>query len=116
MREVEKSADDGNERSKLALRMYVYRIKKYIGSYSAALQGVDIIVFTGGIGENDIHVRKNVCESFEYLGLEFDPVRNEKIRGKEGEISSPSSRVKALVIPTNEELVIAEDTMRILEN
>ena len=116
MREVEKASFDGNKRAQLSLRMYEYRIKKYIGAYSAVMDGVDIIVFTGGIGENDIHVRKNVCSGLSYLGLEFDDPVNEKTKGKAGEISKKSSRVKVLVIPTNEELVIAEDTAKILEN
>jgi acetate kinase len=117
MREVEKAAGEGHERSRLALRMYEYRIKKYIGAYSAVMDGVDIIVFTGGIGENDVQVRKNVCEGLSYLGLEFDDAQNAKmIRGGQGEITSRSSKVKVVVIPTNEELVIAEDTMRIIKN
>jgi acetate kinase len=116
MREVEKAAFEGQKRAQLSLRMYEYRIKKYIGAYSAAMDGVDIIVFTGGIGENDIYVRKNVCSGLSYLGLEFDDKANESLRGKTGEISSKSSRVKVLVVPTNEELVIAEDTAIILDN
>ncbi len=115
MREVEKSAANGNERSRLALTMYEYRIKKYIGSYSAVMDGVDIIVFTGGIGENDLNVRKNACEGLSYLGLEFDHEKNEKIKGREGEINTTRSKVKVLVIPTNEELVIAQDTASILQ-
>ena len=114
MREVEKAAGNGNERSRLALRMYEYRIKKYIGAYSAVMDGVDIIVFTGGIGENDLLVRKNVCTGLSYLGLEFDDSKNEKTKGKEGEISKDQSKVRVVVIPTNEELVIAEDTAAIL--
>lgn len=116
MREVEKTASEGNERSSLALKMYEYRIKKYIGAYSAAMDGVNIIVFTGGIGENDIHVRKNVCTGLTYLGLEFDDGKNEKVKGKEGEISMETSRVKVVVVPTNEEMVIAEDTTAILRS
>ncbi len=114
MREVEQAAADGNERARLALKMYEYRIKKYIGSYSAAMDGVDIIVFTGGIGENDSLVRKNACSGLSYLGLEIDDTKNEQTKGMEGIITSDSSRVKVVVIPTNEELVIAEDTAFIL--
>ena len=110
MREVEKAANEGHERSKLSLRMYEYRIKKYIGSYSAVMDGVDMIIFSGGIGENDIAVRKNACMGLSYLGVEIDDRKNESTIGKEGEINTASSRVKVLVIPTNEELVIARDT------
>jgi acetate kinase len=117
MREVEKAAGEGHERSRLALRMYEYRIKKYIGAYSAVMDGVDIIVFTGGIGENDVQVRKNVCTGLSYLGLEFDDAENLKMtRGSQGLITARSSKVKVVVVPTNEELVIAEDTMRIIKN
>ncbi len=114
MREVEKAASGGNERALLALKMYEYRIKKYIGSYSAVMDGVDLIVFTGGIGENDIHVRKNACGGLSYLGLEIDDIKNEQTKGKEGVITTDVSKVKVVVIPTNEEHVIAEDTANIL--
>ncbi|HLF32911.1 MAG TPA: acetate kinase [Cyclobacteriaceae bacterium] len=115
MREIEKAASEGHDRSNLALKMYEYRILKYIGAYAAVMDGVDIIVFTGGIGENDVNVRKNVCRKLHYLGLEFDEEVNSKTRGNEGEITKSSSKVKVLVIPTNEELVIAEDTMKIIK-
>ncbi len=115
MREVEKAADEGHERARLALQMYDYRIIKYIGSYSAAMSGVDMIVFTGGIGENADRVRKSVCSKFGYLGLEFDQEKNKGLRGKEAIISKPGSKVKVLVVPTNEELVIAHETVKVLE-
>ncbi len=116
MREIETEAfDNKNERAILGLRMYHYRIKKYIGSYIAAMGGVDAIIFTGGIGENGPESRQDVCENMEFLGLEFDAEKNMGIRGEEAIISKDDSKVKIMVIPTNEELVIAEDTARIIE-
>mgnify|MGYP005841054787 CR=1 FL=1 len=114
MREVEDAQAEGNERADLALQMYHYRVKKYIGSYAAAMGGVDIIVFTGGIGENGPETREEVCKDFEFLGLDFDTEVNAGKRGKEIEISSKDSKVKAVVIPTDEELVIAQDTYKIV--
>ncbi len=115
MREIEKAAEEGNKRASLALKMYGYRIKKYIGAYCAAMGGIDTIVFTGGIGENDSQIRKDVCSKMEFLGIKLDNDLNEKVKGKEGAITAKNSRVKVLVIPTNEELVIAQDTLEILE-
>ncbi|NJN25215.1 MAG: acetate kinase [Cyclobacteriaceae bacterium] len=115
MREVERAAEDGNNRAQLALEMYDYRIIKYIGSYAAAMSGVDIIVFTGGIGENAERVRESVCKRFGYLGLEFDQEKNRGLRSKEAVISTSDSKVKVMVVPTNEELVIAEETVKVLE-
>jgi len=115
MREIIKEAKGGNERAKLGLTMFQYRIKKYIGSYSAIMNGVDIIIFTGGIGENNDFMRENVCKDMEYMGIEFDPEANKGIRGVEKVISKSSSKVKVMIIPTNEELVIAEDTREIIE-
>ena len=114
MRDIGKAADAGNKRAEVALKMFSYRVKKYIGSYAAAMGGVDAIVFTGGIGENDSNVRKNVCENMEFLGLEFNQAANDDLRGKLADISTPNSKVKALVIPTNEELVIAQDAYKII--
>ncbi len=114
MREVQKAADEGNDRAKLALEMYIYRIVKYIGSYTAAMGGTDIIVFTGGIGENADRIREAVCAKFEFLGLEFDGERNEGLQGEEAIITKPASKVKVLVVPTNEELVIAQETMKVI--
>lgn len=114
MREVERAAEDGNNRARLALEMYDYRIIKYIGSYTAAMSGVDMIVFTGGIGENATRVREAVCKRFGYLGLEFDAEKNKSVQSQEAIISKPESKVKVLVVPTNEELVIAQETMKVL--
>ncbi len=115
MREVEKAADEGNNRARLALDMYYYRIIKYIGSYIAVLGGVDIIVFTGGIGENSAPTREAVCSKCGYMGLKFDAKKNKGLQGKEAVISKEDSSVKVLVVPTNEELVIARETRRIVE-
>ncbi len=114
MRDVEKAAEKGNERAILALRMYEYRIKKYIGAYTAALGGVDVIVFTGGIGENASETRANVMTGMEYLGIDLDFEKNNGLRGKEAEITKADSKVKVWIVPTNEELVIARDTLRII--
>jgi len=112
MRDLEDAAAKGNKRAQLALDMFAYRVKKYIGSYAAALGGVDIIVFTGGIGENDPETRKRILSNLEYMGIKTD---SEKagIRGKETIISSSNSQVIVMVIPTDEELVIARDTFEI---
>lgn len=115
MREIIAEANNGNERAKLGLSMFQYRIKKYIGSYAAIMNGADIIVFTGGIGENNDFLRENVCKDMEYMGIELDIDANKDSRGVEKVISKPSSKVKVMIIPTNEELVIAEDTREIIE-
>lgn len=114
MRELLAACDAGNERAILAEKMYYYRIKKYIGAYAAALGGVDIILFTGGVGENQFECRLAVCEGLEYMGVELNKELNAKIRGTETIISTASSKVKVLVIPTDEELLIASDTVTIL--
>lgn len=115
-RDILKAAAEGNERAELAKNMLWYQIRKYIGSYIAAMQGVDAIVFTGGIGENSQPLRQNICESFEYMGVKFNAEENTKaIRGVGGELSTPDSKVKVYVIPTNEELMIARDTKEIAE-
>ncbi len=115
MREVEEAEAAGNERAKLALDMYHYRVKKYIGAYAAAMGGVDIIVLTGGIGENGPETREEILRDFEFLGLELDVEANAKKRGQEVIISKKGSKVKAMVVPTDEELVIAQDTYKILK-
>ena len=103
----------GDEKAKLVFDMFAYRTKKYIGSYVAALNGVDVIVFTGGIGENSEYVRSLILKDMECFGIEFDEEANQKmIRGAQGFISKPSSKVKVVVQPTNEELVIARDAVR----
>lgn len=114
MREIESANDQGNERAKLALDMYCYRIKKYIGAYAAAMGGCDIIVFTAGVGENQASMREDVCKNMEYLGLKLDVEKNKTIRGEEAIISTPDSKVTVCVIPTDEELMIATDTMNLL--
>jgi acetate kinase len=114
MREIDEVAKKGNERAALGLDMYHYRVRKYIGSYAAAMGGVDVIVFTGGIGENAPYSRREICKNLEFLGLELDSKKNEGLRGKEAIISTDSSKVILMVIPTNEELTIAEDTLRLV--
>lgn len=109
LREVMKAMDEGNDRARLAVDILVYGIKKYIGAYAAAMNGVDCIVFTAGIGENDKRIRARVLENMEYLGVKLDKEANEK--KDPFEISAPDSKVRCFVIPTNEELVIATDTL-----
>ena len=112
MREIENAALEGNERAQLALNMYNYRIKKYIGAYAAAMGGVDIIVWTAGVGENQTDTRIDACSDLEFLGIKIDAEKN-KTRGQETIISTDDSKVTVCVIPTDEELVIARDTMRL---
>ena len=114
MREIESAAAEGNERAQLALNMYNYRIKKYIGAYAAAMGGVDIIVWTAGVGENQTGTRIDACSDLEFLGIKIDPEAN-KVRGKEAIISTPDSKVTVCVIPTDEESVIARDTMKLVQ-
>ena len=110
-RDLEAAAKEGNERAELALKTFAYKVKKYIGAYSAALGGVDAIVFTAGVGENDQGIRAQVLHGLEYLGVDTDFDKNLNApRGEEVEISKPGSRVKVFVIPTDEEMVIARDT------
>ena len=113
MRDIEAGIKKGDERAKLAMEMYEYRILKYIGAYTAVLNGVDVIVFTGGVGENQTATREKICRHLSYLGLTFDAKANE-VRGEEVEISAPDSKVKVVVIPTDEELMIARDTAEIV--
>lgn len=114
MRELEAAVAAGNNKmADLTENMYFYRIKKYIGAYAAALGGVDIIVFTGGVGENQASCRSGACEGLEYMGVKLDMEKN-KVRGEEAVISADDSKVKVVVIPTDEELMIASDTMAIL--
>lgn len=114
MREVEAAAADGNSRARLALDMYCYRIKKYIGAYAAAMGVVDIIVWTAGVGENQTDVREDSCKGLEFLGIKIDHEAN-NTQGKEAVISAPDSKVTVCVIPTDEELMIAKDTMALLQ-
>jgi len=115
MRDVEAAAKEGNERAKLALQMYAYRIKKYIGAYAAAMGGVDVIVWTAGVGENQTGTRADACEGLEFLGIEIDREKNAAVRSREELISTPESKVKVYVVPTDEEIVIARDTMEIVK-
>ena len=114
MREIEAADKAGVERAQLALAMYEQRIIKYVGAYAAEMGGVDIIVFTGGVGENQTGVRENVCAPLGFMGVELDNELNAKIRGTETVISTPASKVKVVVIPTDEELMIARDTEAIV--
>lgn len=113
MRELEAAVSAGNPKAILAEKMYFYRIKKYIGAYAAALGGVDIILFTGGVGENQANCRSEVCEGLEFMGVKIDLEKN-KVRGEEAIISADDSKVTVAVIPTDEELMIASDTLAIL--
>ena len=113
MRDLEKAVEEGNERAKIALEIYCYRVKKYIGSYIAALGGLDILIFTGGVGENADNIRKEICSDLEYLGIEIDEQKNKGTRGKEMIISKDNQKVKVIIVPTDEEFMIASDTLSI---
>ena len=112
-RDIEVAAEEGNARAKLAIDVFVYQVVGYIGRFAAQMNGVDVITFAGGIGENAIDVRKQICESLSFLGVKVDEDRN-NCRGKEVEISTSNSKVKVFVVPTNEELMIARDTMEVV--
>jgi len=112
LRDVEEAADNGNSRAKLAEEMLYYGVKKYIGSYAAAMGGLDVLVFTAGIGENSARAREGICSGLEFMGVKIDREKN-KVRAKETVISTEDSRVKVLIVPTDEELVIARDTKKI---
>lgn len=113
-RDIEKEAADGNERAKLAIDTFAYQVIGYIGRFAAQMNGVDVITFAGGVGENGMEVRKQICDSLSFLGIKIDDEKN-KCRGKEVEISTPDSKVKVFVVPTNEELMIARDTAEIVK-
>ena len=115
MRDVENAAADGNERAQLALDIFYYEVSKIIGSYMVALQGLDALVFTAGIGENGANVREAVCKQLEFLGIKMDYEKNDGLRGKETDLSAPDSKTAIFLIPTNEELMIARDTKAIVE-
>jgi acetate kinase len=115
MREVEAAAEEGDERAVLALKMYDYRVRKYIGAYAAAMGGIDILIFTGGIGENSSETRENICKELEFLGIDFDKKANDGVRSKEQVITTKESRVTVMIVPTNEEFVIASDTLQIAQ-
>jgi acetate kinase len=112
-RDLHKAAAEGNKRAQLALDVFNYEVKKYIGAYAAAMGGVDCIVFTAGVGENTPRVRAESCSGLEFMGVKIDKEKNERV-GKEGEISTEDSKVKVLVIPTNEELMIARETLELI--
>ena len=116
MRDIEKAANEGNHQAAMALEVFAYRVKKYIGSYMAALNGLDLLIFTGGIGENDSESRRRICSNMEGLGIELDIDKNKGLRGKDAVISAEKSKVTVMTITTNEELVIARDTFRIVNN
>ena len=114
MREIVEAMEDGDRNAKLAFDMFCYRLRKYVGAYAAVMNGLDALVFSAGIGENSTHVRKAVCEGLTFLGLKLDEAANQQ-RSKDARfISAPDSRVKVLVVPTNEELIIARDTFRLV--
>ena len=113
-RDIDAAAEAGNERAAETLEVYAYHVAKYVGSYVAAMNGVDAIVFTAGLGENDKKIREEICSYFGYLGLTIDPVAND-IRGKEAIISTQDSKVKALCVPTNEELMICRETVALVK-
>lgn len=114
MREITEAMQEGDKNAQLAFDMYVYRLKKYIGSYAAAMNGIDVLVFTAGIGENSAIVREAVCNGISFLGIEIDAMANQIRSSGPREISTANSKVKVLVVPTNEELLIARDTYRIV--
>ena len=114
MREIDAAAKNSDERAVLALDMYFYRIKKYVGAYAAAMGGVDTIVFTAGVGENQANMREEVCRNMEWMGVKLDTAKNAGIHGEEAVISTPDSKVKVVVVPTDEELMIATDTMELV--
>ena len=116
LREIIEAAREGDELCRTAIEVYCYRLKKYIGAYLAALNGADVIIFTGGAGENSDLVREKSSGSLDFLGIELDREKNLEMNGKEGKISRDSSKVEVYVIPTNEELVIAWDTYRCVED
>ena len=115
-RDIENAIQNGNKRADLARKMFIYRVKKYIGAYAAAMDGIDILVFTGGIGENDTYIRTEIAKGFGYLGAKIDEEKSRKSRGEEIVISTPDSKVTVCVIPTDEELMIASDTEQIVKS
>jgi len=116
MRTIEQGYYDGNPRATMVMNVYNYRIKKYIGAYAAAMNGVDILVWTGGVGENQWVTRREVCKDMEYMGMKIDEKKNEGLRQKEAVLSTPDSKVTIILVPTDEEFMIASDTMDILSN
>jgi len=116
MRDLDNASKEGHHRAMIAVKMFSYRVKKYVGAYVAAMGGLDLLLFTGGIGENDCVVREQVCENMEFLGISFDKEKNHGLRGKDEMISVPGSKVTVMTVTTNEEFVIANDTFKIISN
>ena len=116
MRDLGSCCSKGDERAIMTLDVYNYRIKKYIGVYAAAMNGCDILVWTGGVGENQWETRRVVCQDMEYMGMKIDVEKNHGMRGEEMVISTPDSKVTVMVVPTDEEYMIASDTLEILSN
>jgi acetate kinase len=114
-RDIEEAADNGNERAKLALNVFIHKVKKYIGSYIAVMNGADAIIFTAGLGENSGRMRGEICKDMSFFGIELDEVKN-NVRGKEADLSKEGSKIKVFLVPTNEELMIARDTMKLVNN
>lgn len=115
MRDIKKAVEEGDEEAQLACEMYAYRIKKYIGAYTAVLNSVDALVFTAGVGENDAGMRLRICKDLDYIGIDVDEEENNIRSGEVREINTADSRVKILVIPTNEELEIARQCFKLLK-
>jgi acetate kinase len=115
MRDLEIAANEGNPKALLALNMYAYKIKKFIGAYVAAMNGLDLLIFTAGVGENDFNARKMICTGMEFLGIKINNEINHGVKGKDLVISTPDSKVKVMVVTTDEEFVIASDTKAIVE-
>jgi acetate kinase len=111
-RDIDNAVEEGNARADLARRMFIYRVKKYIGAYAAAMNGVDMLVFTGGIGENDVFIRGEIIKGLTYLGIDFDEAKN-NVRGEEAILTTPESKVTVCIIPTDEEWMIASDTLQL---
>ena len=112
-RELTTAWENGNERAQLALDVFAYHVKQYIGAYAAILNGVDLVIFTGGIGENDFYIREAVCENMEFLGIKLDKKINAVTRGADVTLSTPDAAIKVMTITTDEELVIAMETVRL---
>ena len=112
-RDLDKAVAEGNERAELALQIFAYQVKKFIGAYASAMGGLDAVVFTAGIGENNPDIRQRVCTNMEFMGISIDPEKN-NTRGIEIDISTEDAKVRTLIIPTNEELAIARETIRLI--
>ena len=113
-RDIQEAANNGNKKAQLVSDMLAYEIQKYIGAYAAAMNGIDAVLFTGGIGENSWEVREQVCQNMDYFGIKIDEALNRTIRGKLTKISTPESKIEVWIVPTNEELLIARDTLALI--